>query len=85
MRPIIAKLINALGTPSQSVQEAVANCLPPLVPSIKDEAPDIVNRLLNTLLTTENYGERKGAAYGLAGLIKGLGILALKQLDVMSK
>ena len=67
------------------MQEAVANCLPPLVPSIKDEAPDIVGRLLNTLLTTENYGERKGAAYGLAGLIKGLGILALKQLDVMSK
>ena len=26
---------------------------------IKDEAPDMVNRLLNTLLTTENFGERK--------------------------
>jgi len=85
VRPIIAKLISALGTPAQAVQEAVASCLPPLVPSIKDEAPDIVNRLLNTLLTTDNYGERKGAAYGLAGLIKGLGILALKQLDVMTR
>ena len=85
VRPIIAKLINALGTPSQPVQEAVAACLPPLIPAIKDEAPDIVNRLLTTLLTTDNYGERKGSAYGLAGMIKGLGILALKQMDVMSR
>jgi len=85
VRPIVGKLIKALSTPSQSVQEAVAKCLPPLVPSIKDDAPNIVNRLMNTLLTTNNYGERKGAAYGLAGIIKGLGILSLKQLDVMTK
>jgi hypothetical protein len=85
VRPIVAKLINALGTPSQSVQEAVAKCLPPLVPSIKEDAPDIVNKLLTTLLETNNYGERMGAAYGLAGIIKGLGILSLKQLDVMTK
>ena len=41
-----------------------------VVPSIKDDAPDIVNKLLTTLLETNNYGERMGAAYGLAGIIK---------------
>eukprot|EP00092_Neocalanus_flemingeri_P000097 GFUD01000099.1.p1 GENE.GFUD01000099.1~~GFUD01000099.1.p1 ORF type:complete len:2003 (+),score=661.60 GFUD01000099.1:178-6009(+) len=85
VRPIIGKLINALATPSQPVQEAVANCLPPLTPSIKDEAPKLVGELLHTLLNTENFGERKGAAYGLAGLVKGLGILSLKQLDIMNR
>ena len=63
----------------------MANCLPPLVPSIKDEAPKLVTELLHTLLTTENYGERKGAAYGLAWLAKGLGILSIKQLDIMTR
>lgn len=27
----------------------------------------------------------QGAAYGIAGIIKGLGILSLKQLDVMGR
>ena len=85
MQPIIGKLVSTIATPSQQVQEAVANCLPPPVPSIKDQAPKLVSELLHTLLTTENYGERKGAAYGLAGLVKGLGILSLKQLNSMTR
>lgn len=53
------------------------------MPSIKQSAPELVQRLLVLLLESENYGERKGAAYGLAGLVKGMGILALKQQQVM--
>ena len=30
------------------------------------------------------YGERRGAAYGLASFVKGLGILSLKQQNIMS-
>ena len=34
----------------------------------KDEAPDIVDKLINTLLGSNiSFGERKGAAYGIAG------------------
>ncbi|XP_075232539.1 stalled ribosome sensor GCN1-like [Lycorma delicatula] len=68
----------------RQVQEAVANCLPPLVPAMKEDAPALVQKLLRQLLESEKYGERKGAAYGLAGLVKGMGILVLKQLDIMS-
>lgn len=63
----------------------MANCLPPLIPSVKEEAPGFVNKLLHQLLKSDKYGDRKGAAYGLAGLVKGMGILALKQLDIMTK
>ncbi|EDW83946.2 uncharacterized protein Dwil_GK13410 [Drosophila willistoni] len=83
--PIVKRLLMALSTPSQQVQEAVSNCLPHLMPSVKDEAPAMIKKLLHSLAKSEKYGERRGAAYGIAGIVKGLGILSLKQLDIMSK
>lgn len=60
IKPIVMRLIAALSTPSQQVQESVANCLPHLIPSVKEEAPALVNKLLNQLLKSEKYGDRKG-------------------------
>ncbi|XP_068244259.1 stalled ribosome sensor GCN1 [Palaemon carinicauda] len=85
IKPIVAKLVEALHTPSQQVQEAVANCLYPLVSAIREDCPKMVTKLMKVLLESENYGERKGASYGLASLVKGMGILALKQLDIMTQ
>lgn len=85
IQPIVKRLLAALSTPSQQVQEAVANCLPHLMPSVKDDANGMIKKLLNQLVKSEKYGERRGAAYGIAGIVKGLGILSLKQLDIMNK
>jgi hypothetical protein len=85
VQPIVQRSLAALSTSSQQVQEAVANCIPHLITSVKDQAPQIVKKLLNQLIKSEKYGERRGAAYGIAGVVKGLGILSLKQLDIMSK
>ncbi|XP_061399110.1 stalled ribosome sensor GCN1 [Musca vetustissima] len=85
IEPIVRRLLTALSTPSQQVQEAVSNCLPHLMPSVKDEAASMIKRLLHSLVKSEKYGERRGAAYGIAGIVKGLGILSLKQFDIMAK
>lgn len=45
----------------RQVQDAVSNCLPPLVttPAMEDAIPNIVNKLMKQLLTGEKYGERR--------------------------
>lgn len=57
IEPIVNRLLSALSTPSQQVQEAVANCLPHLIPSMKDQAPAIVKKLMNQLVKSDKYGE----------------------------
>lgn len=78
------RLRSLTGKVFPQVQESVASCLPPLVPAIKEDAGAMIQRLMQQLLESDKYAERKGAAYGLAGLVKGLGILSLKQQEMMA-
>ena len=82
VKSVINLLLMHLDTPSQTVQEAIASCLPPLAPVIKPDAEQFIKKLLDKLLNSTSYSARKGAGYGLAGLVKGLGIPTLKQYQV---
>ena len=82
---VVDRLVEALNTPSELVQSAVADCLPPLVQSMGDEVEYLVDKLFSTLTTGAKYAGRRGAAYGLAGVIKGRGLSALKEYDLMEK
>ncbi|CAG0913373.1 unnamed protein product [Notodromas monacha] len=86
VKPILGKLVQALSTPSEQVQAAVASCLPPLVPSLGPEADqEMLDKMMRSLLEGTDYGQRRGAAFGIAGFVKGLGILALKQKNIMPR
>ena len=80
---IIQTLLETLNIPSESVQRAVANCLVPLAPSMRDSSDVLIGSLLSTATSAASYGERMGAAFGLAAVVKGLGISALKQQNVI--
>ncbi|KAI5063295.1 hypothetical protein GOP47_0021842 [Adiantum capillus-veneris] len=80
---IIEKLLEVLKTPSESVQRAVSDCLPPLMQSQQENAQALLLRLLKQMMQSEKYGERRGAAFGLAGVVKGLGLPSLKKYGVM--
>lgn len=84
---ITKSLITALKTPSESVQRAVADCLTPLVQSLKgtEVADTLLESLVLMTLEGATYGERKGAAFGLSAFVKGLGIPCLKQHDIIPR
>ncbi|PUZ37288.1 hypothetical protein GQ55_9G107200 [Panicum hallii var. hallii] len=82
---VIEKLLDVLNTPSEAVQRAVSDCLSPLMVSKQEEGQALVSRLLDRMMKCEKYGERRGAAFGLAGVVKGFGISSLKKYSIAAK
>ena len=82
----VTTLLNALSIPAASVQEAVARYLTPLFKydCLKAQAKSYIDSLLNQLTAGSSYAIRRGAAVGLAGIIKGLGSKALRDYDIIS-
>ncbi|KAJ2412327.1 translational activator of GCN4 [Coemansia sp. RSA 2530] len=82
----VDQLVATLSTPSESVQSAVAECLPPLAKRISDDHfARVVSDILASALAGESYSQRRGGAYGLAGMIKGRGLAALKKLLIIDQ
>ncbi|KAJ2785811.1 translational activator of GCN4, partial [Coemansia interrupta] len=82
----VDRLVDALKTPAEAVQRAVSECLPPLARRLDDERQRAaVEVLLQRTLEGESYAARRGGAYGLAGVVKGLGLAALKRHGVVDR
>ena len=79
---VIDRLLATLSTPSETVQYAVAECLPPLVKTCGDKSSKYFDQILETLLTSKKYAEQRGAAYGLAGLVLGRGVGVLREYRI---
>ncbi|WFD24695.1 translational activator of GCN4 [Malassezia equina] len=87
VRRVVDRLLEALRTPSEMVQEAVASCLPPLVRTdvVACDIRAITDALFVDLLRGESYATRRGAAYGLAGVVQGRGVCAMRDLHVLGR
>ncbi|KAH9883522.1 translational activator GCN1 [Xylariomycetidae sp. FL2044] len=80
---VLDRLLATLSTPSEAVQFAVAECLPPLVRTHGDKSSKYLHQVLDTLLTSKSYAAKRGAAYGLAGLVLGRGISVLREYRIL--
>lgn len=81
---VVSILIDSLSTPSMRVRKTCSECLTTLMGSLKPQAPELVQRMFDAI---ENSPVEKaiGAAFGLAGILKGLGLGAFKTYDVIPK
>ncbi|KAJ2156568.1 translational activator of GCN4, partial [Coemansia sp. RSA 552] len=82
----VDQLLATLATPSEAVQSAVSQCLPPLAKRISDEKLGaVVEQLMDDTLGGSKYSKRRGGAYGLAGVVKGRGLAALKRFQIVDR
>ena len=80
---IVNRLLESLDTPSEDVQYAVSECISPLVPFIQSKISSYIDNFFDKLFGAKSLAIRRGAAYGIAGLAKGVGIKALCEYDVI--
>ncbi|KAL6866280.1 translational activator of GCN4 [Amphichorda felina] len=81
---VVERLLATLSTPSETVQSAIADCLPPLIRACSDKSSKYFEQVMEELLNSKNYATQRGAAYGLAGLVHGRGISALREYRILS-
>ena len=81
---VVHRLLLTLNTPSETVQYAVAACLPPLIRTSGHKTSEYVQLVLDQLFQSKKYAARRGGAYGLAGIVSGRGVLALREFRIMS-
>jgi hypothetical protein len=82
---IVDRLVEALKTPAEQVQIAVSDCLAPLMSFMPSKIGELIDQLLEEISNAPKYAARRGAAYGLAGVIKGTGITGIKQYDLIAR
>lgn len=82
---VVDRLVDALKTPAEQVQIAVSECISPLVTLMRPRLPKLVDHLFDELFNSPKYAARRGAAYGLAGVIDGSGIGGMKDNNVMAR
>ncbi|CUS22983.1 LAQU0S07e04654g1_1 [Lachancea quebecensis] len=81
---ILERLLDTLDTPSEAVQQAISACISPLVKLLGSQVEGYLQGTVQKLLDSrEKISSRRGAAWGLAGLVKGFGIGALSQFDII--
>eukprot|EP00520_Triparma_pacifica_P008503 CAMPEP_0118643320 /NCGR_PEP_ID=MMETSP0785-20121206/6328_1 /TAXON_ID=91992 /ORGANISM="Bolidomonas pacifica, Strain CCMP 1866" /LENGTH=2654 /DNA_ID=CAMNT_0006534975 /DNA_START=85 /DNA_END=8046 /DNA_ORIENTATION=+ len=83
----ISLLLTALDTPSESVQSSVATVLSPLMKKgdTKERAEEIIDSLMKKTLKEPKLAPRRGAAFGIAAVVKGFGIASLKKYEIVNR
>jgi len=85
---IATRLTNELNTQDEDVQIAVADALQSLAKALTvDQQAPLIDLLLKRLVSggKTEIAQRRGAAYGLAAVVKGVGIVVLQRHDIIKK
>lgn len=80
---IVDRLLKTLVTPSERVQQAIAEVISPLVPLFKNEVSAYLQTLFDELFKAQSLSRKRGLAYGIAGLCKGYGLASLSEFDII--
>jgi len=81
----IDMLFSALNSDDEGILKSVASSLPHLISYRIDQVPALLDKQQERLYSKNTLPARRGAAYGIAAVIKGAGLRSLVRFNVMER
>lgn len=79
---ILSKVLAFSSSKKFSIHNALAKCLPDLTQFMKNPK-EVVDQMLKKIATNKNKEENRGAAYVVAGILKGLGVRYFDEFGIL--
>lgn len=72
-----------LNIPNNELKKSISKCISPLAKLLEEKSKKFLKQLIAMLLKTKDISTLIGAAFAIAGIVKGLGIHTLKEFEIL--
>ena len=78
------KMLELLNTPSELIRQSICKVIPQLARFFDDKSRKFLEDHFKILRESQDEKLLRGSAYAVAGIVKGLGMQTLTQMDILS-
>ena len=80
---IYEQIVEMLNLSSKQLKKSLSKCISPLSKLMVDRSKKLLKQLMAMLLKTNDSNTSVGAAFAIAGIVKGLGLRTLDEFDII--
>ena len=80
---IYERIIEMLNMPNNELKKSISKCISPLAKLLEDKSKKFLKQLIAMLLKTKDLSTLTGAAFAIAGIVKGLGIKTIEDFSIL--
>lgn len=80
---IYERIIEMLNIPNMELKKSISKCISPLAKILEDKSKKFLKQLIAMLLKSKDLSTLSGAAFAIAGIVKGFGLRAIDEYEIL--